>query len=77
VQISNVSLRFTKRWIQNIRTVTSAVVDDPMDVTVCENESRARVICEVARLFEENYVSFKMLLVEGILRSFDGDDGHA
>jgi hypothetical protein len=41
-----------------------------MDVIVCEKESRTRAVCEVARLFQENYVPFKMLLVESILQSF-------
>jgi len=39
-----------------------------MDVIICENESRTKVVCEVARqLGLESYVPFKMVFVEGQL----------
>ncbi|KAL3909167.1 MAG: hypothetical protein SGARI_002736, partial [Bacillariaceae sp.] len=50
--------------------------DEPMDVIVCENESRTKVVCEVARQLGEPYVPFKMLWIEGIMQSYDGDDGY-
>ena len=45
----------------------------PLDLIVCENESRTKVVCEIARHLGEPYVPFKLLFVEGIVQAYDGD----
>ena len=47
---------------------------DP-DVIVCENEARMKAVLNTARAFNEPYVPFKILFIEGMLHDFDGDGG--
>ncbi|KAL3784152.1 hypothetical protein ACHAWO_006366 [Cyclotella atomus] len=43
------------------------------DIIVCENESRMKAVLSTARAFNQPYVPFKILFIEGMLHSFDGD----
>lgn len=43
------------------------------NVIVCENEARMHAVLSVARAFNEPYVPFKILFVEGMMHYFDGD----
>lgn len=45
------------------------------DIIVCENEARMQAVLDIARQFNEPYVPFKILFVEGMLQYFDGDGG--
>lgn len=45
------------------------------NVIVCENEARMQAVLSVARAFNEPYVPFKILFVEGMMHFFDGDGG--
>ena len=47
-------------------------VFDPT-VIVCENEARMKAVLDIARTFDEPYVPFKILFIEGMLHYFDGD----
>jgi hypothetical protein len=49
----------------------AAAVD--ADIIVCENEARMQAVLNIARQFNEPYVPFKILFVEGMLQYFDGD----
>jgi hypothetical protein len=51
----------------------AAAVD--ADIIVCENEARMQAVLDIARQFNEPYVPFKILFVEGMLQYFDGDGG--
>ena len=54
--------------------MSEATPDDfDTEVIVCENEARMKVVLDTARAFDQPYVPFKILFVEGMLHSFDGD----
>ena len=53
----------------------SAAAAVETDIIVCENEARMNAVLDIARQFNEPYVPFKILFVEGMLQYFDGDGG--
>jgi hypothetical protein len=51
----------------------AAADDFDSDIIVCENESRMKAVLNTARAFNQPFVPFKILFIEGMLHSFDGD----